>query len=130
MRTYHGSCHCGAVRFEVEADLSRLGRCTCSICRKKGILFVRATPERFRLLLGADDLVLYQFNKKIAKHYFCRHCGIHPFGHPRAAPELYLVNVNCLDDFDVNEAEYEVGIFDGRDWEAAFEAMQKSSKRL
>ncbi len=126
MKTYHGSCHCGAVAFEVEADLAVLTRCTCSICSKKGGLFCYVPPEQFRLLRGDDALTLYQFNTGAAKHLFCRSCGIHPFGHPRSRPGTHLVNVRCLDDFDLENATYEVSVFDGRNWEAAFKAREES----
>lgn len=125
MQIYQGSCHCGAVKYEVDADLSRIERCTCSICSKKGGLFVRVPAERFRLLKGKDELTLYHFNTKIAEHYFCKHCGMHPFGHPRSAPELYLINVRCLDDFDLEAESFETVLFDGRNWEAAFAARKQ-----
>lgn len=127
MRTYHGSCHCGAVKIEVDADLSRLVRCNCSICTKKGGLFTAVPEERFRLLQGADNLTLYQFNTKVSEHRFCKTCGIHPFGHPRSAPEKFLINVRCLDDFDLETETYEIEIFDGRNWEAAFAAHKPHS---
>jgi len=126
-QTYHGSCHCGQVTYEIDADLSKLVRCTCSICTKKGGLFVRLPPARFRLLSGAEDLTAYQFNTGTAKHLFCKHCGVHPFGHPRTDPEAYLVNVRCLDDFDLEAAAPEIEIFDGRNWEAAFAAARNRS---
>ena len=68
------------------------------------------------------DLTLYQFNTKISKHYFCQHCGIHAFSNPRSNPNAYAVNVRCLDDFDPETAKYEVKLFDGRNWEAAYKA--------
>ena len=126
MKTYHGSCHCGAVKFEVDAELSEITRCTCSMCSKKGGLFCYVPPDQFRLLQGEEDLTLYRFNTELAKHIFCKHCGIHAFGHPRSTPDLYLVNVRCLDDFDLETEEYEVKLFDGRNWEAAFKARQES----
>ncbi len=120
MKRYTGSCHCGAVRFEIVAQLDRAVRCTCSICRKKGALHHRVPPDRFRLVKGEEDLVLYRFNTATARHYFCRHCGIHPFAHPRRAPtEDWLVNLWCLDDFDPEAAALEIEIFDGRNWEQA-----------
>ncbi len=128
MQTYRGSCHCGAVKYEVDADLSRLGRCNCSICSKKGGLFARVPSDRFRLLQGKDELTLYQFNTKISEHYFCKNCGIHPFGHPRSAPELTLVNVRSLDDFDLERETYEINLFDGRNWEAAFAARNERNR--
>ena len=119
MRTYHGSCHCGAVRFAAQADLAQLTRCNCSMCTKQGILGAYVPPDRFTLLKGEDDLALYQFNKKVAKHLFCRHCGIHSFRRPRSFPDAYVVNVRCLDDFDVEKEKFEVVLFDGRNFEAA-----------
>ncbi len=116
--TYHGSCHCGAVRFEIDADLSRLTACNCSICTKKGSVHVRVQPQHFRLIAGEGALREYQFNTRRARHLFCATCGIHPFSHPRAAPEQYAVNVRCLDDFDLADATG-VRAFDGRNWEDA-----------
>ena len=124
MRTFHGSCHCGAVTFEVDADLSKIGDCNCSICRKKGSLHHSVEQECFRLLTGADNLRVYQFNKLIAKHFFCRTCGIHTYSHPRTAPKKFNVNLRCLDDFDLQTATYELSHFDGRNWEQAFKARQ------
>jgi hypothetical protein len=122
MDTYHGSCHCGTVKFTIRADLAHLTRCTCSMCTKKGLLGCYVPPEEFQLLEGKDALMLYQFNKRIAKHYFCKRCGIHAFMNPRSNPNAYGVNVRCLDDFDLETAKYEVTLFDGRNWEAAQEA--------
>ncbi len=126
MQTYHGSCHCGAVKFEVDADLSRLGDCNCSMCSKKGSVHHRVPEERFRLISGADVLKAYQFNKKIATHFFCQNCGIHTYSHPRTAPNMYNVNIRSLDDFDLQSAEYKLSHFDGQNWETAFAAQQKA----
>jgi len=126
MKTYHGSCHCGSIKFEIDADLSEITLCTCSMCSKKGGLFCYVSPDQFRQLQGEDDLVVYRFNTEQAKHNFCKHCGIHAFGHPRSTPEIYLVNVRCLDDFDLETKEYEVKLFDGLNWEAAYKARLES----
>ena len=117
MPHYTGSCHCGAVRFEIEATIDRVTRCNCSICSKKGMLHHRVPPERFRLVRGESDIGTYQFGTGIAKHHFCRRCGIHVFTRPRAAPELYTVNVRVLDDYDVERERPEIVEFDGRNWE-------------
>lgn len=122
MPLYSGSCHCGAVRFEVEATIDRVTACNCSICRKKGILHHRVAPDRFRLLSGEDDLATYRFGTGVARHRFCRRCGIHVFTRPRAAPELYTVNVRVLDDYDLDVEKPEVVPFDGRHWEAGASA--------
>src|SRR5467141_1043697 len=117
IETYQGSCHCGQVRFRVRADLSTLLECNCSICTKKGILHLIVTPEQFELLSGKDDLAVYEFNTKIAKHTFCKHCGIHPFYVPRSDPDKIDVNARCLDDIDL--AAISPKPFDGKNWEAA-----------
>ena len=115
--TYHGSCHCGQVRFEADAVLDSVTVCNCSICTKKGIVHHRVPPERFRLISGAERLATYRFGTGVARHLFCPDCGIHVFTRPRAAPELYTINVRCLDDFDLDAAAPEVRRFDGRHWE-------------
>ncbi len=115
MTTYEGGCHCGKVRFRVTADLDRVSECNCSMCAKKGYLHVIVTPEQFELLSGEDDLLTYEFNTRVAKHHFCRRCGIHSFYVPRSDPDKIDVNVRCLDGVDVDTLH--VTRFDGRHWE-------------
>jgi hypothetical protein len=76
-KTYTGSCHCGHVSYEAEADLSAVISCNCSICRKRGALIVPA--DQFRLTSGGDALSDYQFNNKVIHHLFCKNCGISSF---------------------------------------------------
>ncbi len=121
---YQGSCHCGTVRFEIETELSRASECNCSICSKKGALHHRVLPEHFRLLAGEEALTLYQFGTKTAKHWFCRHCGMHPFSNPRLAPDQYSINIRCLDDFAQLLPGIEITRFDGQNWEAAAAALK------
>ena len=96
--THRGGCHCGAVRFEVDAP-ARIDaiECNCSICRMTGFLHLIVAAKRFRLLRGADVLSEYTFNTGIAKHRFCRICGIKSFYVPRSHPQGIDVNVHCLD---------------------------------
>lgn len=124
LQTYHGSCHCGAVRFEVETMIDRVTVCNCSVCTKKGIVHHRVPPERFRLVSGEDMLRLYQFGTRVAKHYFCGVCGIHVFTRPRSAPQLYTINVRVLDDFDLGSASVETTHFDGRHFEQAVHQLK------
>ena len=121
-----GGCHCGAAKFEGDADLSQLTRCTCSICAKKGGVFCYVPPDQFRHLQGKADLTLYQFHTNEGKHLFCKQCHIHAFGHPRSMLELRLINVRCLDDFYLETETYDVELFDGRNWDAAIKARQES----
>ena len=119
MKTYKGSCHCGQIRFEVITDLTRAIRCNCSICTKKGVIHHRVAPECFSLLCGQDALMLYQFDTNVAKHWFCKHCGIHPFSNPRAAPAMYSINIRCLDDYEKLRDTIDVKLFDGKNWDEA-----------
>lgn len=89
VRTRRGSCHCGAVRFEIETDFPELTTCNCSICRRKNALMVKVHESRFRLLAGEECLTLYQFHTFTAKHYFCKVCGIYPFHRKRVTPDHF-----------------------------------------
>jgi hypothetical protein len=120
MKVYTGGCHCGRVRFRVAATLDRVTECNCSICTKKGILHLIVPSADFELLSGADALATYEFNTRVAKHQFCRHCGIHSFYVPRSDPDKIDVNVRCLD--EVNLADVHPRPFDGRHWEEAMAA--------
>jgi hypothetical protein len=112
---HRGSCHCGAVAFEVEAPEPLLAqRCNCSICAKSGFLHLIVPKSRFSLLRGADNLTTYTFNTGVAKHTFCRTCGMKPFYVPRSNPDGMDVNVNCLDPLPTNLV---IEDFDGRNWE-------------
>ncbi|MGH8780531.1 GFA family protein [Paraburkholderia sp.] len=97
----HGSCHCGAVKFEVRTAVAPATRCNCSLCRRKGALMSpMVAAADLQVVEGADALSLYQFNTQVAKHYFCRHCGIYPFHQTRMHPDLWRVNLGCLDGVD------------------------------
>jgi|TARA_B100001741_G_scaffold262717_1_gene227156 hypothetical protein len=124
MKTYNGSCSCSKVTFEVRTELTRISKCNCSICNKKGIIHHVVDQNQFNLISGKDNLSLYQFGTMRAKHYFCKHCGIHLFNNPRTYPEKVSVNVNCLDDFDLEKEMPKVVKFDGRNWEEAFKSLE------
>ncbi|HET7526003.1 MAG TPA: GFA family protein [Burkholderiaceae bacterium] len=106
LKTYQGSCHCGAVRFEAELDLSQpTYRCNCSICRRTRFWAAVAREGGFRLLAGHDELTQYLFNSRKNQHYFCRHCGVRPFGIGTETPigKMFGVNLGCLSDVSDEE---------------------------
>ena len=102
--TYTGGCHCGKVRFRVEATLDRVLACNCSICTKSGILLTFVPVDDFELLSGEDALLDYQFHKKRVHHVFCSTCGIRSFatGTNSSGEEMRAINVRCLDDVDLD----------------------------
>lgn len=114
--THRGGCHCGRVRFEVDAPacIEALD-CNCSICRRAGYQHLIVPPERFRLLSGKSSLTDYRFNSGVAQHLFCRYCGIKSFYIPRSHPQGYSVNVRCLDPETIEALQ--LHSFDGANWE-------------
>lgn len=116
MTTHRGGCHCGRVRYEVEApeDIEAT-QCNCSICHMTGYTAIFVPKRDFKLLSGEDDIETYTFNTGVAQHYFCRHCGIKSFYVPRSHPTGISVNVNCLDPGTIRSMS--VDTFDGQHWE-------------
>ncbi len=118
---HRGGCHCGRVRFEVDAPARiTVDECNCSMCAKSGYLHLIVPASRFRLLQGADALTTYTFNTGTAKHLFCRVCGIKSFYVPRSHPDGISVNARCLDEGTVEAME--IVPCDGRNWERQFPA--------
>jgi hypothetical protein len=119
MKQYQGSCHCGAVRFTVDVDLSQgTMRCNCSFCRKIRCWAVEVAPGAFQLIDGQAALSEYRFGAGRERHYFCRHCGVRPFGIgvSRQSGDYYGVSVACLDGVSDEElAGLPIRYIDGRD---------------
>ena len=125
--THRGGCHCGAVRFEVEAPaVLPVVVCNCSVCRMTGFLHLIVTADNFSLISGEDALTDYRFNTGIAKHLFCKTCGVKSFYVPRSHPDGYSVNVNCfVPDTIMGTEETQ---FDGQNWEDNIAAITADAK--
>lgn len=119
-----GGCHCGAVRFDVQVSaMPVIVECNCSICSKSGYLHLIVPKSCFRLLSGEQSITTYRFNTGVARHTFCKVCGIKAFYTPRSNPGSISVNFRCLD-----HAPEIAGIrlFDGQNWEQARAALSGS----
>lgn len=114
METRRGSCHCGAVIFEVDLvnGLENLRRCNCSLCRRKGAIIASVPVSSLRVTQGADMLSLYQWNTRTAKHYFCKVCGIYTHHQRRSKPGEFGFNVACIEGVNPFELK-DVGVGDG-----------------
>lgn len=109
MKTYQGSCHCGAVRYQATLDLAEgTGRCNCSWCTKARTWNANVAPANFQLLAGQDDVSDYgkDWPGGHVHHLFCRHCGVYVYGHghiPEMGGDFVGIHVNTLDDASVDE---------------------------
>lgn len=102
MGIHSGSCHCGNVKFEIDADISELTTCDCSLCVKKNAVMTKVHKDSFVLVSGEQSLNEYKWNTQVARHFFCNECGIYTFHRKRALPDHYGVNVHCLDGLDLS----------------------------
>ncbi len=104
MRTIAGSCHCGAVKYEAEADLGSTVECNCSHCERKGLILTFTPIENFRLLSGSEKIREYRFHKHQIAHQFCTVCGVQPFAYgkrPVDGKEVVAINVRCVEGIDL-----------------------------
>jgi hypothetical protein len=113
-KRYSGSCHCGAVKYEVTTDLASVMECNCSHCARKGFLLSFVAVEQFRLLQGQDALGEYRFNKHKIEHLFCKTCGVQSFmrGKRPDGADVIGLNVRCLE--GVEPASLTIAQVDGR----------------
>lgn len=119
MTTFQGSCHCGGVRFEVDAaEIDHVRVCDCSVCKRRGALIHRVPKDSLHLLTPWDGLSTYQWGSRTAVDYFCPVCGILPFRIPSAPTpdeltkgvarfEGWAINVRCLEGVDFSRIPIE-----------------------
>jgi hypothetical protein len=116
LKTYAGSCHCGAVKFEATMDLGQgAAKCNCTVCTKVAQLGIIVKPEALRVLEGESELSTYEWGAKIGKRFFCKHCGIHCFGRgylEQVGGAYASINLNTIDGLDPSLVK--TGYFDGR----------------
>lgn len=128
-RTLQGGCHCRAVRFEVDLPQQvEAQSCNCSICAMTGFVHIIVPKSRFRLTTDEAALTAYTFNTGVAKHLFCKTCGVKSFYQPRSNPDGWSVNARCLD--STEGVELNIEAFDGRNWEANAAALAHLSEEL
>jgi len=126
-KTHRGSCHCGALRFEVDLDLAgKATRCNCSICQKTMWTGAQVKPDAFRVLAGEDAAGKYTFGGNVSTRFFCKTCGVHCYGRGELeilGGKFVGVNVNTLDDVDVGTLT--IQHWDGRhnNWQAGLREM-------
>jgi hypothetical protein len=126
LQTYRGSCHCQLIQFTVSAPPTlEVDRCNCSICSKSGYLHLIVPQSKFELSQGKEYLQTYQFGSMIARHTFCKVCGIKPFYIPRSNPDGISINVNCL---DPKPEDIIIHDFDGQNWAKNAHKLSHKSK--
>ena len=121
---YLGSCHCGAVNFEIETDLKNIKQCNCSICKRKNSKMNLVSKDKLKITKGEDNITLYEFGTKQAKHYFCNVCGIKSFYIPRSHPNSISVNARCIDEGTIKKIK--TTKFDGKNWEKNIDALKNN----
>jgi len=120
-KKHAGSCHCGAVKFEVEIDATNGSRCNCTICTKLGLVGSSVKPDAFVLREGEASLAGYAWGHRVSTRYFCKHCGTSCFARGHLAElggDFVSINLNALDDIDPSTVE--LVYWDGRhdNWHA------------
>src|SRR6201995_2514892 len=100
---HRGSCHCGAIAFEVEGEIKSAMACNCSLCQRKGSLLWFVPRDSLKLLTAEDASRIYKFNKNHIQHRFCPTCGIHPYaeGTDGKGNHMAAVNVRCLEGIEL-----------------------------
>ena len=107
---YTGSCHCESVKFTLKTNLENVAQCNCSFCKRRNAIMALEKKEAIKITQGIENLNLYQFNTNVAKHYFCKNCGIWVYSNRRFDPSGIGVNLGCVD--EINTFELKVKLAD------------------
>jgi len=119
--THVGGCHCGSVRFQVQASENiEAIDCNCSLCYMKANYHFIVPESRFEIVKGKENLSTYTFNTHVAKHLFCKICGVQSFYRPRSNPDGVGVNPRCIDAGTIKSLK--ISKFDGQNWEHTMES--------
>jgi hypothetical protein len=125
--THRGGCHCRQVQFEIDAPaVITVQDCNCSVCAMSGFLHLIVPKSQFRLLRGHEFISEYTFNTGVAKHRFCKICGVKSFYIPRSNPDGVDVNARCLLPGSITKMHIEA--FDGQNWERHASSLTHLSK--
>ena len=102
--TLTGTCHCGAVAFTIPADtdFNASAHCDCSLCRRRWVPTASVPLEKLAVIKGSDALDCYEWNTKVAQHYYCRHCHVYVFHKRRSDPNEYGINPGCFEEVDMH----------------------------
>jgi len=107
---YNVSCHCGKIKLLIETDLKILKQCNCSICKRKNAKMNILPKEAIISISGEENLSTYQFGTNVAKHYFCKNCGIYTHHQRKSDPNGIGVNIGCIDNID--SFQYDADVLD------------------
>lgn len=112
--SHRGSCHCGAIAFDVDGEIDSVLSCNCSMCQRKGSLLWFVPRTALRLSTPEDASRVYRFNTHRLMHRFCPTCGIHPYAEGRdpKGNSMAAINIRCLEGIELSA--YPVTHFDGR----------------
>lgn len=102
--THKATCHCGAVELAIALpDGPPSGaRCNCSLCRRKGAIMIGVPYDALEVVRGAGALSCYEWNTRVAKHYFCSRCGIYTHHRRRSDPNQFGVNAGCIEGLELD----------------------------
>lgn len=112
MTLYKASCHCGAVKYQVEGQIEYLVECNCSICSMRAHVLWYVNKDNLKFECGEDHLSEYQFGKKHLNHRSCKTCSSAMFSHgDDKGVEIAGLNVRTFIDFDISK--FDITQFDG-----------------